>query len=212
MFVKLQQQRALALAQSGASKEASHILRKLYHQGADDGETLGILGRTLKDMASTETNLERRGEILREAFEIYHQAYGTALKRKNIDQAYYTGVNAASLALFVGDMQTCRTLAGEVKTLCQEKLNENEENASHWLFATLGEAELLLGNQEAAKTYYQKAAGRAVRSFRDIASMRKQARAILTETGADDYMARRKPSGPHGRCFHRTYDRCSRQG
>jgi class 3 adenylate cyclase len=186
MFVKMQQQRALALAQSGASKAARHILMKLYHQGADDGETLGILGRTLKDMASTETKLQRRGELLREAFENYHQAYSTALKKKNIDQAYYTGVNAASLALFIGDMQTCRTLAKEVKTLCQEKLNENEENPAHWLFATLGEAELLLGNQKGAKTYYQRAAGGASRSFRDIASMRKQASAILTETGADD--------------------------
>jgi len=186
LFVRIQQQRALALAQSGAAEEAGQILQKLCHQGADDSETRGLLGRTYKDIAAAELNLERRRKKFGEAFPIYHQAYLSALKKEDIDQAYYNGINAATLALFSGEAKTSETLARTVTDLCLTKLKELEEvEVSPWLYATLGEAHLLTGNQSEAKRWYRKGAQKAQGAIRDIASMRKQARAILQETGAD---------------------------
>ena len=48
---RLRQLSALALARGGAAAGANRILRQLYDEGHRDEETLGILGRTHKDMA-----------------------------------------------------------------------------------------------------------------------------------------------------------------
>jgi class 3 adenylate cyclase len=186
LFVRIQQQRALALAQSGAAEEAGRILQKLCHQGADDSETRSLLGRTYKDIATAEIDLERRRKKFGEAFSIYHQAYLSALKKNDTDQAYYNGINAATLALLSGDSQTSDALARTVTDLCLSKLKDlGEVEVSPWLYATLGEAHLLTGNQNEAKRWYRKGTQKAQGAIRDIASMRKQARVILQEAGED---------------------------
>lgn len=188
LFVRMQQQRALALAQSGAAEEASRILQRLCSQGADDGETRGIMGRTYKDLALAETDQDCRTAKFQQAFSIYHQAYLAALEKQDVDTAYYNGINAATLALFAGDLNGSDTLARRVLDLCQSKLKTLEKEQaeiSHWLYATLGETELLIGDQEEALFWYRKAAEGASGDIRALASMRKQARNILREQQRD---------------------------
>ncbi len=90
------------------------------------------------------------------------------------------------MALFAGDLQTSNSLARTVENLCRTKLKTLEvAEVSHWLYATLGEAHLLTANLDEARIWYNHAAQKAQGEIRDIASMRKQVRVILLETGAE---------------------------
>ena len=50
--VRLRQLQGLALARGGATKRANFILEELRSEGEADEETLGMLGRTYKDLAA----------------------------------------------------------------------------------------------------------------------------------------------------------------
>jgi len=186
IFLNMMQQQALALAQSGALIPANEILKKLRKQGVNDGETLGILGRTYKDMAIRSSSLSERKKYFRNAYKIYFEAFKLAVKNKNIDDAYYNGINAATLSLVIGKKKKSYELAVTVKKICQKKIKfDSAKNIPvfHWLLATLGESELLLGNFDSAKKIYSKAAEQS--NIRSIGSMRKQARIILKSQGND---------------------------
>ncbi len=188
LYLSMRQQQALALAQSGALSQAMENLVDLKNQGVRDGETLGILGRVLKDMAMLSGGRKTPSNYLKESFKIYHEAYAAAIKSRKSDDAYYNGINAATLALLNGQQQVCRDLADNVKQICLRKIrrdSKNEKPTSYWLYATLGEAELLLGNLEKADKWYQKAGLLGRNNFRDLASMRKQARLVLDQLGHD---------------------------
>ena len=184
VFLKMLQQQALALAQSGALVPANDILKRLRKQGANDGETLGILARTYKDMAVRANKIAERKKYFKNAYKIYFEAFKLAVKNKNIDDAYYNGINAATLSLIIGNKKKSCELATNVKKLCLKKIKiDSKKNisTSHWLLATLGEAELLLGNFQLAKQMYAKTA--ELSDVRSLASMRKQARMILKSQG-----------------------------
>src|ERR1700736_538038 len=51
--VRLRQLQGLALARSGAMERANALLESLRNEGQTDEETLGMLGRTYKDLAAT---------------------------------------------------------------------------------------------------------------------------------------------------------------
>ena len=51
--VRLRQLQGLALARSGATQRANVVLEKLRNERQADEETLGMLARTLKDLAAT---------------------------------------------------------------------------------------------------------------------------------------------------------------
>ena len=51
--LRLRQLRGLALARSGALQRANEALAALRDEGHSDGETLGLLARTHKDLALT---------------------------------------------------------------------------------------------------------------------------------------------------------------
>lgn len=89
--VRLHQLRALALARSGATEQANEILRRLLAEGADDGETLGLLARTYKDLWRRATDDANRGHRLRLAHETYARAY------RATGQPWH-GINAATTA------------------------------------------------------------------------------------------------------------------
>src|SRR5439155_1108328 len=78
----------LALARSGAIERANAILEALRKQGQTDEETLGMLGRTYKDLAANAVSIAARKKCLKRAMEIYREAYQTT-------GGYWTGINAA---------------------------------------------------------------------------------------------------------------------
>jgi hypothetical protein len=61
--------------------------------------------------------------------------------------SYYTGINAASLSVLLGDVVGARRVASDVIALCKKEAAENDKGAApdagqYWLLATIGECAL----------------------------------------------------------------------
>ncbi len=182
--LRLRQLQGLALARSGATRRANAVLQALADEGVSDGETLGLLARTHKDIGLSARDPRDKLVHLTAAFRIYDKAYRESLERGRLDDAYYTGINAATLALLLNDDVRARRLASEVRTLCLRELEEQvSDDAAYWLKATLGEAALILGDQSAARTAYEQAASLAGHRYGDLASTRRQAKLLLGHRG-----------------------------
>ena len=167
---RCRQLRALALANTGAVDEAIQLLVILRDQGQLDEETGGLLGGRYKQRGVSSDN----PADLRAAYEVYLETY-----RKT--GGSYPGINAASLALTLGDKEASARLAAEVL----DKVTLPPERMDHWTFATRGEAHLLLEDLPSARTWYGRAVGGIPNEVKSIATMRRQARANLQALGLD---------------------------
>ncbi|MEA3400526.1 MAG: TRAFs-binding domain-containing protein [Armatimonadota bacterium] len=178
--VRLRQLLGLALARSGATERANSLLRELRDEGHADEETLGMLARTHKDLWQQVADAATRERELRLAHEGYEQAY-----RKT--GGYWTGINAATMALVRGLRDEARELAEEVRDLCQAELEdaESEGGEHYWPLATLGEAALILGDEEEAAQWYEQAAEAGAGQLGDLSSTRRNARLILEHVDCD---------------------------
>jgi tetratricopeptide (TPR) repeat protein len=127
-----------------------------------DFETLGRIGRLFKEMGDRRwqrSNIppERfRGsdpwQFYRNALAVYQEAFAA------VPDDYYTGINAATLAALTGDMEEAARLAESVAKICQS-LSEISWGDRYWVFATQGEAAVLLGQTEEAVRFYATAIG-----------------------------------------------------
>ena len=111
-----------------------------------DEETLGMFARTEKDLALRASSSEQRDSHLRRCTAAYADAY-------RLTGGYWTGINAATLALISGDKAGAEVLAASVRAQSLRALEE-EVVDDYWLLATLGEAALVLGEQEQAAEFY----------------------------------------------------------
>lgn len=172
--VRLRQLLALALARSRATASANKVLVGLYKEGNRDEETLGLLARTYKDLASEEVGIVKAGQHLCRAYEFYLLAYRTS-------GGYWSGINAATLALLLGKREQAIVLAHEVKELCRQKLCDIEQAKEdrYWLLSTLGEAALLLGHWTEAQDWYSQALEMGRGNWGAIQSTRHNARLLL---------------------------------
>jgi class 3 adenylate cyclase/tetratricopeptide (TPR) repeat protein len=173
LYRKIIQQKSLALAECKAYNHSKKILTQLYNDGHKDSETISLLGRICKSMALQFDD----AAIMKESFQHYHTAYLNALKDNNMDGAYYSGINAATVALFIGDDKKSFTIATKVKEICETL--ESQDKSDQWINATLAEANLLLGNINEAKNRFQQSVKHDPSNLRAIASMRRQANLIL---------------------------------
>ena len=146
--VRLRQLKGLSLARSGALLRANRELGSLREEGLTDGEKLGLLARTHKDLGLAATDPESRSRHLAAAFDIYSLGYAESVKSGSLDDGYYTGINAATMALLNGDVDTARKLASEVEGLCKRVLQDVADDSAdaYWPRATLAEAALILGD------------------------------------------------------------------
>ncbi|MFP4390124.1 MAG: TRAFs-binding domain-containing protein, partial [Desulfococcaceae bacterium] len=177
LWARMMQLTGLALVQSGAIHSARKVLRKLERKGFRDGETLGLLARTYKEIGFARSSGQESRTQLAIAHAHYLEAFENARKSGDLAGAFYTGINAATLALACGEAQKSRALARTVQDVCHAFLTENPERVDrdYWVRATLGEASLLLEEMESAGEFYRKASEMAKGNFRDISAMRKQA-------------------------------------
>lgn len=176
---RLRQLQGLALVRIGATAMANGVLRLLHADGADDEETLGLLARTHKDLGVQATDPEQRARELCAARDLYERAYrGTG--------GHWTGINAATLSLLLGETERARTLAGEVTQRCTAGLATLPQSDPdvYWLLATLGEAALVRGGNAQALEWYQRAVAASNGRWGDVGSTRRQARLILQHLGA----------------------------
>jgi len=182
--IRLRQLKGLALARSGALRRANEELASLRDEGLTDGETLGLLARTHKDLALAAADGASREQHLAAAFEIYAAGYRESSRRAAVADAYYTGINAATMAFLRGRIERAREIAADVERLCQTELQDNEEAAdAYWPQATLAEAALILGQQDTARERYAVAAKLAGTRYGDLSSTRHQARLLLEHEG-----------------------------
>jgi class 3 adenylate cyclase len=170
----------LALARSGATASAHDVLRSLYEEGHRDEETVGLLARTHKDLARETADAAKAVHHLRQAFELYLQAYEAT-------DGYWSAINAATLALILGDRERSTMLAREVRQRCREKLNQGTQTKSdrYWMLSTLGEAALLLGNWSEAEDWYGQAMEMERGNWGSLQSTHHNARLLVQHLGGD---------------------------
>jgi class 3 adenylate cyclase len=118
----LNQAWALALARSGASRQAREIVARLTARGHFDPETVGRLARTYKDLWEEAPDSREGQESLQQAHQFYSLAY-----RKDGDT--WNGINAATLSLILGQTDRAQALAREVRARCVAELGQRAERA-----------------------------------------------------------------------------------
>ena len=177
--VRLRQLLGLALARTGASRAANRILEGLAAEGQADEETLGMLARTHKDLWARSIDHEEQAFHLREAYARYaaaHQSSG----------GYWTGINAATMALLLGRRDEAAALAQDVRADCLRRQAQSPaDDEAYWIAATLAEASLLLGDLDDAARRYGEAATMGTRRYGALASTRRNARLVVKALGLD---------------------------
>jgi hypothetical protein len=176
--LRLRQLRGLAVARSGDTERANQLLRQLADEGIADAETLGMLARTHKDLALRTREASVRAAHLTSAFRIYHQAYEAARRDDAAADAWYTGINAATIAVLQSDLAAARCIAGEVRDLCLRALASPSAATDYWLEATLGEAALILGDETESAAHYARAATLAAGRYGNLGRTRQQAQLL----------------------------------
>ncbi len=168
----LQQQLALALAQTGALDGAREVLGELMSESATDEETLSRLGRVYKELWRRASDPAVAADALRQSCKFYGDAFA-------IREAYYPGINLAFTLAAAGELKKAEEIARKVEKLCRTEIHQTADKPDGWLLATLAEALTHQGATSAAAEYYQQAATIFQGRWRDLASMRKQAREII---------------------------------
>ncbi len=138
-----------ALEGADRAEEALHILdsNALVQENSN---LLGVIGGRFK-RNYLNSSFKKDGE---NAFNYYKKGLEIAETKNDFNQIYYLAINLAFLSIVCNsDMPTMTEYA-------QRALNALEKDPfnSLWKLATLGEANLYLGNFEASKEYYAKAA------------------------------------------------------
>jgi class 3 adenylate cyclase/tetratricopeptide (TPR) repeat protein len=170
---RLRQLLALALARSGAAESANTLLMELYREGLRDEETLGLLARTHKDLAAEAADASTADQHLRCASGFYALAY-------ELRGGYWSGINAATLAVFLGEPRRATALARSVRQQCREKLESvwGNNTERYWLLSTLGEAALVLEDWREAEDWYGQAIEAGRGNWGSLQSTRHNARLL----------------------------------
>jgi hypothetical protein len=186
--VRLRQLQGLALARSGDVEGANLLLAQLAEEGHGDAETLSMLARTHKDLALAAKSGATREKHLTAGFRLYARAFEDARRNGSDPDAYYAGINAATMAVLKGELERARGIAREVRAICERAAPANgDESSRYWKEATLGEAALIIGDVATAATHYAHAVELAGKRFGDVSSTRRQFRLLaahLPEAGA----------------------------
>ncbi len=178
--VRLRQLQALTLARSGATERARGILEGLRDEGHLDEETLGMLARLHKDLWATARDPAERERHLCDATKAYNEAYQKT-------GGYWTGINAATMAMLLGEKARARGLARKVRDQCLREIKKKKVTAgdAYWPLATLGEAALVLGEFKEAEDRYCQAAEVGHGKFGELNSTLRQARLLIEYLGVE---------------------------
>jgi class 3 adenylate cyclase/tetratricopeptide (TPR) repeat protein len=175
--VRLTQLYSLSLIKCGFLLTARDLLNALVDQGYHDEETLGILGRVYKEMWLIEGQGGRDHPHLAKSRDLYLDAFQRS-------RGNYSGINAASLSLIMGDTPKAGGLAREVIRICFERWRRPAQR-DYWLVATVAEAYLLLGRQEQAAKYYGAARAKSAQNYAGLASTRRQLKLLARYAPVD---------------------------
>ena len=160
--------RALATARSGAPQSAQAFLGQKEEVLDEADEAKSLLARTFKDLWKS----SREEHYLQESFDLYNLDYTTTKGDRT-----FPGVNAASMALFLGRRDVAGRIAGEVLALLRAKAN----TSNYWDQVTIAECLLVAGDIEAARVAYAEAAASDHVAHAHLATTRGQARLLLKQ-------------------------------
>ena len=132
--LRLRQLRGIALSRSGAIDAACAEFQTLADEGHTDEETLGNLARTHKANWLANRDSPDARSLLKQAYEGYRDAYQRTA-------GYWSGINAAALALASGNKQHAIALANEVLAECIRLTTlPGRDSERYWLRATCGDS------------------------------------------------------------------------
>lgn len=154
---RLRQLRGLYLSRTGQPAEAVRWLEPLARRSSDDEELLGILGGAYK-------RCWRAAPDDRRPLEAAHRCYRRGWERSR-RRNMYLGLNTATTALLLGEPETAREVADQVRVLVNVREAAlagrpgpgSRAADSYWSLVTGAEAELLAGEVEAARRLYLRA-------------------------------------------------------
>jgi class 3 adenylate cyclase len=183
--LRLRQLQGLTTARSGDVGKANQLLAQLASEGVQDAETLGMLARTHKDLGLSAIDPSRRRFHLDAGFQIYSRAFEAALKSGDAGGRFYTGINAATMAVLRDDLSAARRIAGSVRDTCLLRRGDGNASIDYWLEATLGEALLILGDSAGAAESYACAASLVKGRYGDLGATRRQAQLLADRLPGD---------------------------
>ncbi len=166
---------ALACARGGSTQSASELVKglisKLNKENFLYPKALELAGRLAKDQREKFSDPKKQLMAAVQSADHYRRAFA-------ITGNYFPGINAATMSTLAGLEDEGRELAQDVKSICLGALKGSDDD-KHWLYATLGEACLLLNLQDEAETWYRRGVRCAKSNFGDIASMRRQLETLV---------------------------------
>lgn len=169
----------LALARSGAPLAARGVALELAARLSVESpifeDVQGLLGRVAKDLALEEKDAEQRRAWLVRSCDAYQHAF-------DVKRSSYSGINAATTALLIGEAERATSLARDVRQIALREL-EHFGSDCFWQLATLGECALVLNDLAEARRCYSDASRCAGASWGDMSSTRRQARLISERQG-----------------------------
>ncbi|MGA2762266.1 MAG: TRAFs-binding domain-containing protein [Spirochaetia bacterium] len=174
---RLTQKYCLSLIKCGFLLTARDLLTRLMKDQHFDEETLGILGRVYKEMWLIESDGAPGHPHLARSRELYLGAF----RRSG---GYYSGINAASLSLIMGERDVSGKIARQVLHSCAGRLKDSSLR-DYWTLASVAEAFLLLGRQERAAKFYRIARVRCRNNYSNLSSTRRQLLLLSRYTEVD---------------------------
>jgi class 3 adenylate cyclase len=177
---RLQYLNALALARGrNINLAEQHAKQLLTADNLDDQlrlDAVSLIGRLHKGRYQRTTLPEEKADYASRAYDTYRTAY-------QLSKDSFPGINAASMSLLANiPKDKVHALAKEVLDLALAELKEPGSENDYWLFATIGEAYLLLeqftGTDEndgnCAEWWYRRAITEAAGDIGSVVSMRRQ--------------------------------------
>ncbi len=165
---------ALALGRAGSNQVAKELtdglLDRVDRNDSLYPDVLGLAGSIAKENCLRCQDETKRRRAATASANYYNRSFV-------LGGQYYQGINAATMSLVAGRQAESQRLAEAVKTLCESE-TQRSGSEDYWLLATLGEANLLLGQHADAATWYRKAVDAAHERYGDIASMRRQVKLL----------------------------------
>ncbi len=166
---------ALACARGGSIQSASELVKKLVNSLTETSpiypKALELAGRLSKDQRAKFSDPKKRLRAAVQSAHHYKRAFA-------ITGDYYPGINAATMSTLAGREDEGREIARSVQSICLDLL-QGSASDKHWIYATLGEACLLLNLRNEAEDWYSRGVQFAKSNFGDIASMRRQLRTLV---------------------------------
>jgi len=166
---------ALACARGGSIQSASELVKRLINRLTETSpiypKALELAGRLSKDQRAKFSDPKKRLTAAVQSADHYKRAFA-------ITGDYYPGINAATMSTLAGREDEGREIAQNVHSICLDLLH-GPDGDEFWIYATLGEACLLLNLRDEAEDWYNRGVQFAKSNFGDIASMRRQLRTLV---------------------------------